>query len=162
MTGQLKRYLRNKVREKKNQLIIHYVKYWCLILVLLHFGEMLCYHLAGLQIILLTKSALAKVKLILHDSFQPYHCNGKKICLLIYSYLREACCLVAGTWVGKTDLDYRPSRLNSVPSDLLPLLDQRIFDNTKVYQSLDWSFHNVNFTLSQRICGKHCSFFLLV
>ena len=56
---------------------------------------------------------------------------------LIYSYLREACCLVAGTWVGKTDLDYRPSRLNSVPSDLLPLLDQRIFDNTKVYQSLD-------------------------
>lgn len=43
-------------------------------------------------------------------------------------------------WVGKTDLDYRPSRLNSVPSDLLRLLDsldQRFFDNTKVYQSLD-------------------------
>ena len=65
-------------------------------------------------------------------------------------------------WVGKADLDYRPSRLNSVPSDLLPLLDQRFFDNTKVYQSLDSKVHNLNFTVSQRICGKHCSFFLLV
>lgn len=57
---------------------------------------------------------------------------------------------------GKTD--YRQSRLNSVPRDLLPLLNQRFFDNTKVYQNLE-NVHNVNFTLFQPIGGKHCSFF---